>query len=114
MASFQNYICVGNLCNDPQVKYLEDKKAIAEFSIAINEGWFDKAENQRKESVLFLNCVAFGRTAEVAGEFCKKGSPILVHGRLKEDRWTDKETGQQRSKMKVVCDSIKLLGSKND
>lgn len=72
----------------------------------------DKHTNQKKEEVTFVNCTAFGRTAEVAGEYLTKGRQILIEGYLKLEQWDDRESGQKRSKLKVIVDQLTMLGSK--
>lgn len=79
----------------------------------MNRTWFDKTANEKKEECTFVDITLFGRTAEVAGEYLAKGSQVLIEGRLQLDQWTDKESGQKRQKLKVVGESMTMLGSKN-
>jgi single-strand DNA-binding protein len=79
--------------------------------VAVNETWFDKATEQKKERTTFVDCTAFGRTAEVISEYLGKGKPIFLVGKLQTDSWEDKTTGQKRSKLKVVIDKIEFLGA---
>lgn len=109
MASFNRVFIMGNLTRDPEMKYLSSGKAVADIGLAVNSNWTnDKGEKQ--ESVTFVDISLFGRTAEIVGEYCKKGRPLFVEGRLQLDTWDDKQTGQKRSKLKVVGDNIQLLG----
>lgn len=113
MASFNRVIIAGNLTRDPQVKYSTGGTAIAEIGLAVNRDWFDKASNQKKSECTFVDVTLFGRTAEVAGEYLAKGSQVLIEGRLSLDQWDDRETGQKRSKLKVVGEQMTMLGSRS-
>lgn len=113
MASFNKVILIGNLCRDVQVKYTPGGTAVAELGLAVNRTWFDKAANQKKEEVTFVDVTLWGRTAEVAGEYLVKGRSCMIEGRLSLDTWDDKETGKKRSKLKVVGESLVLLGGGN-
>lgn len=110
MASFNKVILMGNLTRDPQVKYTQGGTAVAEIGLAVNRTWFDKQSNSRKEEVTFVDVTLWGRTAEVAGEYLTKGRPVLIEGRLQLDQWEDRETGQKRSKLRVVGEELKMLG----
>jgi single-strand DNA-binding protein len=114
MASFNKVILVGNLTRDPEVRYTAGGTAVCDISLAVNAQWTDKRTNERKEEVSFIDVTLWGRTAEIAGEYLAKGRPVLVEGRLQQDRWDDKETGQKRSKLKVVADGMQLLGGRPD
>lgn len=114
MASFNKVILVGNLTRDPQVKYTPGGTAVAEIGLAVNRQWFDKQSNSRKEEVTFVDVTLWGRTAEIAGEYLGKGRPVLIEGRLQTDSWDDKETGQKRSKLRVVCENMTMLGSRSE
>lgn len=114
MASFNKVILVGNLTRDPQVRYTTGGTAVAEIGLAVSRQWFDKQSNQRKEETTFVDVTLWGRQAEVAGEYLAKGRPVLIEGRLQLDSWDDKETGQKRSKLKVVGENMTMLGSRND
>src|SRR6185436_9545580 len=114
MASFNKVILVGNLTRDPQVKYTTGGTAVTEIGLAVNRRWLDKQSNQRKEEVTFVDVTLWGRTAEIAGEYLAKGRQVLIEGRLKLDQWDDKETGQKRSKLKVHCENMTMLGSRQE
>lgn len=101
----------GNLTADPQVRFLANEQAVANFSIAINRK-FKASDGQMKEEVTFVTCEAWGRTAELVGQYLVKGRSCFVEGRLKLDLWDDKD-GQKRQKMKVVADSVQFLDSGN-
>lgn len=112
MASFNRVILMGNLTRDPQVRYIPSGTAVADLGLAVSRQWFDKQSNTRKEETTFVDVVLWARTAEVAGEYLSKGSPVLIEGRLQLDQWDDKETGQKRSKLRVVGEYMQMLGSK--
>ncbi|MDB5389947.1 MAG: ssb [Planctomycetaceae bacterium] len=112
MANFNKVILVGNLTRDPQVRYTPKGTAVTEISLAINSTWTDKTTNTRKEEVTFVDVTLWGRTAELAGEYLAKGKQVLIEGRLKLDSWDDKESGQKRSKLGVVCEEMQFLGSR--
>lgn len=114
MASFNKVILVGNLTRDPEVKYLPSSTAVAEIGLAVNRTWFDKQSNTRKEDVTFIDVTLWGRTAEIAGEYLSKGRSVLIEGRLQLDTWQDKETGKNRSKLKVVGEQMTMLGGRGD
>jgi len=114
MASFNKVILLGNLTRDPQVRYIQSGSAVTELGLAVNRSWYDKQSNQRKEEVTFIDVTLWGRDAEIAGEYLSKGRPVLIEGRLTQDRWDDKETGQKRSKLKVIAESMQLLGGRQE
>lgn len=114
MASFNKVILVGNLTRDPEVRYTTGGSAVCDISLAVNYQWTDKKNNERKEEVSFIDVTLWGRTAEIAGEYLSKGRPVLIEGRLTQDRWDDKETGQKRSKLKVIAESMQLLGGRQE
>jgi len=113
MASFNKVILVGNLTRDPEVRYIPSGTAVCDISLAVNSQWTDRKTNERKEEVTFVEVTLWGRTAEIAGEYLAKGRPVLIEGRLSLDSWEDKETGQKRSKLKVIADGMQLLGSRD-
>ena len=114
MASFNKVILVGNLTRDPEVRYTTGGTAVTDVSLAVNRQWTDRSTNERKEETTFVEVTLWGRTAEIAGEYLSKGRPCLIEGRLQLDQWEDKETGKKRSKLKVVGDTLQLLGSRGD
>jgi single-strand DNA-binding protein len=114
MASFNKVILVGNLTRDPQVKYTTGGTAVTEIGLAVSRQWFDKQSNSKKEETTFVDITLWGRTAEVAGEYLAKGRPVLIEGRLQLDTWDDRETGQKRSKLRVVGENMTMLGSRAD
>lgn len=114
MASFNKVILMGNLTRDPEVRYTPGGTAVADIGLAVNRYWTDKGSNERKEETTFIDVTLWGRQAEIAGEYLGKGRPVLIEGRLHLDQWDDRETGQKRSKLKVVGETLQLLGSRGD
>ena len=100
----------GNLTRDPQVRFLANEKAVAEFGLAINRRFKD-ANGQQKDETTFVDVEAWGRTAELVGQYLTKGRGCFIEGRLKFDSWDDKETGQKRSKLRVVADNVQFTDS---
>lgn len=98
----------GTMTRDPEVSYTPKGTAVAKLSLAINRTWKDD-DNVKHEEVTFVDCEAWGRTAEIIEEFTGKGHTILIQGRLKLDTWDDKTTGQKRSKMKVVVEKFHFV-----
>jgi len=110
MASFNKVILMGNLTRDPELRYTPKGTAVAKLGLAVNRVW--KTETgETKEEVLFVDVEAFSRQAETIGQYLKKGSPILVEGRLRLDTWDDKQTNQKRSKILVAAENVRFLGS---
>lgn len=112
MASFNKVILMGNLTRDPQVKYVPSGMAVTDLGLAVNRSWFDKQTNQRREEVDFIEVTLWGRTAEIAGEYLTKGRPVLIEGRLQLDSWEDKQSQQKRYKLRVVGESMQMLGGR--
>lgn len=109
MASFNKVILVGNLTRDPELRYTPKGTAVARLGLAVNRQWKTDTGEAREE-VTFIDIDAFGRQAEVIGQYCKKGRPLMIEGRLKYDTWEDKQTSQKRSKLSVVLESFQFLG----
>ena len=86
---------------------------MTDLGLAVNRYWFDKQSNSRREETTFVDVTLWGREAEVAGEYLAKGRPVLIEGRLQLDTWDDKTTGQKRSKLRVVCEKMQLLGGRD-
>jgi single-strand DNA-binding protein len=112
MASFNKVILMGNLTRDPELRYTPKGTAIARIGLAVNRVW--KTETgESKEEVTFVDCDAYGRTGETIGQYLKKGSPVLVEGRLRLHTWEDKNTKQKQSKLRVDVENFKFVGPAN-
>ena len=111
MASYNRVIMLGNLTRDPELRYTPSGTAVTDIGLAVNERR-KNANGEWVEEVNFFDVTLWGRTAEVVSEYCGKGSPLFVEGRLKQDKWQDKTTGENRYKLKIIGDRIQLLGNK--
>src|SRR5436853_950500 len=111
MASFNKVILLGNLTRDPEVRYTPKGSAVCDLGIAINRNYtLDSGE--KREEVTYVDVVLWSRLAEIAGEYLKKGRPVFIEGRLQLDTWDDKQSGQKRSKLRVIGETMQLLGSR--
>ena len=110
MASFNRVILIGNLTRDPELRYVSSGTAVTDIGLAVNDRR-KNANGEWVEETTFVDVTLWGRTAEVAGEYLTKGSPVLIEGRLKLDSWEGKD-GQKHSKLRVVCDRMQMLGSR--
>jgi len=111
MASFNKVILLGNLTRDPEVRYTPKGSAVCDLGIAVNRQYtLDSGE--KREEVTFVDVVLWSRLAEIAGEYLKKGRPIFIEGRLQLDTWDDKQSGQKRSKLRVIGETMQLLGGR--
>ena len=113
MSSVNKVILVGNLGKDPEMRYMPSGEAIANFSVATSENWTDKTSGDKKEATEWHRVVFFGRTAEVIGQYVKKGSKIYVEGRLQTRKWQDKE-GQERYTTEVRGDVMRMLDRRGE
>ena len=111
MASVNKVILVGNCGRDPETRYMPDGGAIANVSIATSYRWKDRASGENKEETEWHRVSFFGRLAEIAGEYLKKGSPVYIEGRLRTRKWQDKD-GQERYTTEIVADQMQMLGSR--
>jgi single-strand DNA-binding protein len=107
--SVNKVILLGNLGKDPEVKYTPSGMAIARFTLATNERFKDK-EGNWQDKTEWHNLVAFQRTAEIVGEYLKKGRTVYVEGRLQSSSWEDKETGQKKYKTEIIVNDLVLIG----
>ncbi len=104
-------ILIGNLGGDPEVKYTAGGSAVTNVTIATSENWKDKTTGENQERTEWHRVVFFGRLAEIAGEYLKKGSQVYVEGRLQTRKWQDKE-GQDRYTTEIVANEMQMLGGR--
>ena len=104
MQGYQCCIMAGNVCKDPELKYTQQGTAVCNFSLAIN-----RKKSGGEDEVLFMNCQAWNKTAEVVAEHVKKGNPLLVEGYLRERKWTTPE-GQERKAIELTANRVQFLG----
>ena len=94
MASYNRVILMGNLTRDPEVRYLPSNMAVVDMGLAVNDRYQDKQTGEWVDRPNFIDCTAFGKSAESIGKFFTKGRPILIEGKLRFEQWDDKQTGQ--------------------
>lgn len=114
MASLNKVLLIGNLGRDPETRFLPSGGAVCNFSIATTESWKDKATGQKQEKTEWHNITMYGRLAEIAGQYLKKGSSVYIEGRLQTRKWQDKQTGADRYTTEIVADEMKMLGGRGD
>lgn len=104
-------ILVGNLGNDPEVRYANNGSAIANISIATTDSWKDKNTGEQQEKTEWHRVVMFNRLGEIAGEYLKKGSQVYIEGRLQTRKWQD-QSGQDRYTTEIVANEMQMLGGR--
>jgi len=112
MRGVNKAIIVGRLGKDPEVRALPSGATVTGFSLAVSEKWKDKNTGQPVEKTEWLNCSAFGKTAEIIAEYVKKGDPLYVEGKIQTDKWTD-QNGIDRYSTKIIVNNIEFLGGGN-
>jgi len=113
MPSLNKVMLIGNLTRDPEIRYTPKGTAVTDIGLACNRSYtLDSGE--RREDVTFIDVTLWGKSAELVGQYMKKGRPIYIEGRLQMDSWDDKQTGQKRSKLKVVGENFQFLGGRDD
>ena len=110
MASFNKILLMGNLTRDPALTYLPSNTPVVEFGLATNRR-YKRQDGQQAEEVMFIDCRAYARTAELINQYFQKGRPIFIEGRLDLDQWTDKE-GNKRSKHRVFIENFQFVESR--
>jgi single-strand DNA-binding protein len=112
MANLNRVLLIGNLTRDPEVRYTPKGTAVADIGMAINRIIGGSDDTERREEVTYVDVTLWGRQAEIAQQYLTKGRGVFIEGRLQLDSWDDKQTGQKRSKLKVVAENMQLLGSR--
>jgi len=110
---YNKVILIGNLTRDVELKYTPNGTAIAKFGLATNRTYKDTMTGENKQEVMFIDITVFGRSAEVANQYLKKGRRVLIEGRLVFEQWID-STGQKRSKHSVVAEKVQFMDSKSE
>ena len=111
MANLNKVLLLGNVTRDPEVRYTPKGSAVCDLGIAVNRAYTTDS-GEKREEVTFVDVTLWGRTAEVASEYLKKGRPVFIEGRLQMDSWDDKQTGQKRTRLRVVAENMQLLGGR--
>jgi single-strand DNA-binding protein len=109
MANLNKVQLIGNITRDPEIKYTPKGSAVTDLGIAINR-FYSTDNGEKREETTFVDVTLWGRQAEIAGEYCKKGRSVYIEGRLQLDSWEDKASGQKRNKLRIVGENMQLLG----
>lgn len=110
MSNFNKVYLMGNLTRDPELRYTPKGTATAKLAMAINRKF--QVDGEAREEVTFVDIEVWGKQAEAIAQYCKKGRPLFVEGRLKLDQWDDKTTGQKRSALKVMLEGFQFIGGR--
>lgn len=113
MASLNKVIIIGNLGRDPENRYLPSGEQVTSIAVATTDRWRDKATGEQKEATEWHRISFFGKLAEIAGQYLKKGSPVYVEGKLRTQKYTDKD-GIERYQTNIIASTMQMLGSKQD
>ena len=113
MANLNRVLLIGNLTRDPEVKYTPKGTAVADIGIAVNRV-YSGDDGKKQEDTTFVDVTLWGRQAEVAQEYLKKGRSVFIEGRLQLDSWEDKQSGQKRSRLRVVAENFQMRGSRGE
>ena len=111
MASLNKVMLIGNLTRDPEIRYTPKGTAVTDIGLAVNRV-YNTDDGVRREEATFVDVTLWGRQAEIAGQYLKKGSSIYIEGRLQLDTWQDKQTGQNRTRLKIVGEGFQFLGGR--
>lgn len=110
MANYNKVVLIGTLTRDPEMRYTPKGSAVGNLCLAINRKYKTEA-GELIEEASFIDCTAWGKSAETLAQYCRKGSQLMVDGRLAQESWEDKSTGQKRTKLKVVVEGFQFIGS---
>jgi single-strand DNA-binding protein len=113
MPSLNRVFLIGNLTREVELRYTPKGTPVAEIGVAINRVWTDE-ENRKREEATFVEVTFWARLAEIAEQYLHKGGPAIIEGRLHLDTWEDKQTGQKRSRLRVIGENLQLLGNKEN
>lgn len=109
MASLNKVMLIGNITRDPEIKYTPKGSAVTDIGVALNRV-YTMENGEKREETTFVDVTLWGKQAEFAGEYLRKGRSVFIEGRLQMDTWEDKQSGQKRSRLRVVADGIQPLG----
>src|SRR6202163_499936 len=111
MANLNRVLLIGNLTRDPELRYTPKGTAVTEIGLAVNR-IYSGEDGEKKEETTFVDVTLWARQAGNAAQYLKKGRPVFIEGRLQLDTWDDKQTGQKRSRLRVVGEGLQLIGSR--
>ena len=112
--SINKVILVGNLGKDPEMRYMPNGNAVANFSIATTESWKNKQTGEYENQTEWHNLTVFGKFGEMCGQYLKKGAKVYVEGKIKTEKWQDKTSGQDRFSTKVIVSELQMLDARNE
>lgn len=112
MATLNKVMIIGNLTADPDVRTTPRGTPVTELRVAVSRMTSGPNEGERREETAFLDVTCWNRTAEIAAQYLAKGRPVFIEGRLQQDNWEDKQTGQKRSRLRIIAENLQLLGSR--
>lgn len=113
MANLNKVMLIGNLTADPDVRTTPRGTPVTELRIAVNRVTSGPNEGERREEATYLDVTCWGRTGEIAAQYLAKGRPVFIEGRLQQDTWEDKQTGQRRSRIRIIAENLQLLGGRD-
>src|ERR1700751_2197998 len=113
MANLNRVLLIGNLTRDPEVRYTPKGTAVTEIGLAVNR-IYSGEDGEKKEETTFVDVTLWARQAEIAGQYLRKGRPVFIEGRLQLDSWDDKQTGQKRSRLRVIGENLQFLGARGE
>lgn len=114
MANLNKVMIIGNLTADPEVRTTPRGTSLTELRLAVNRITSGQGEGERREETTFLDVTCWGRTGEIAAQYLSKGRPVFIEGRLQQDSWEDKQTGQRRSRIRIIAENLQLLGGRGE
>lgn len=114
MANLNKVMIIGNLTADPEVRTTPRGTSLTELRLAVNRVSSGPNDGERREETTFLDVTCWGRTGEVAAQYLSKGRPVFIEGRLQMDTWEDRQTGQKRSRIRIIAENLQLLGGRGD
>lgn len=113
MANLNKVMIIGNLTADPEVRTTPSGTSLTELRLAVNRTIGGQNGSERREETTFLDVTCWGRIGEIAAQYLAKGRPVFIEGRLQMDSWEDKQTGQKRSRIRIIAENMQLLGSRD-
>ncbi len=114
MANLNKVMIIGNLTADPEVRTTPSGTSLTELRLAVNRTIGGQNGSERREETTFLDVTCWGRIGEIAAQYLAKGRPVFIEGRLQMDTWEDKQTGQKRSRIRIIAENMQLLGGRGD
>ena len=114
MEGVNKVILLGAVGSDPDVRYTSEGQVVSNWAIATNKKWIDKSTGEKKEKTTWINCAAFGKLAEIVEKYVRKGSKLYCEGELTIEKYNDKNTGMEKTAIRVIVSNVQLLGDRPD